>query len=109
MTTRAPRSHEEIVRRTVPNPDSSWRPSPELEKKAVKGAADPEEQALCEDVHDALIEAGIDATQFECCIDRDRVGMRGTVRDRGMGDHVIDVVERVPGVKTVVNQLRTER
>src|SRR6478672_7345904 len=107
MANRAPRSHDEIVRRTVPNPDSSWRPTSEEERRSLEGWAAPRvnEQVLHDDIHDVLILAGIDATMLRIDVDRSRVIMHGEVRDRAMADRIIGLVEKVPGVTSVIDQL----
>jgi osmotically-inducible protein OsmY len=107
MPTRPPRSYEEITRATVPEPDSSWRPSVEQEKRAYEGyrALDPDEQKLAERVHDALLAAGLDSTRLQIEIDRDRVILRGQVRDRECLMKIPAVVGQVEGVRAVVDQL----
>lgn len=102
-----PRSYEEIVRRTVPDPDSSWRPTVEQEKRAYEGfrALDPEEQMLQERVCDALLSAGLDASTLHIEIDRDRVILRGEVRDHESLMRIPTVVGQVDGVRAVVDQL----
>ncbi|HTL37184.1 MAG TPA: BON domain-containing protein [Kofleriaceae bacterium] len=110
MANRAPRSYDEIVRRTVPNPDSSWRPTSEEERRSLEGWLSPrvEEQVLRDDIHDVLILAGIDATALRIDVDRSRVVVRGEVRDRPFADRIIGLIEKVPGVTSVVDQLSTE-
>jgi len=102
-----PRSYEEIVRRTVPDPDSSWRPTLEEEKRAFEGfrALTPEEQELQEHVQDALLAAGLDASTLQIEIDRDRVILRGQVRDQESLMRIPSVVGQVDGVRAVVDQL----
>ncbi|HSD91349.1 MAG TPA: BON domain-containing protein [Kofleriaceae bacterium] len=111
MPTRPPRSYEEIVRRTVPNPDSSFRPSQEVERRARQGyrALSPEEQKLSDDIHDALITAGIPAANLSIEVVRDHVVLRGNVRDVHTDYRVEEVVRGVEGVRSVVNQLVIER
>lgn len=102
-----PRTYDEIVRATVPEPDSSWRPSPEQEKRAREGyrALTPDEQRLCDRVHDALLAAGINTQPLQIEVDRDRVILRGQVRDRHTLDRIPDLVREVEGVGSVVDQL----
>jgi osmotically-inducible protein OsmY len=111
MPTRAPRNYDEIVRRTVPNPDTSWRPTSEEERRSLEGWAAPRvnEQVLHDDIHDVLILAGIDATVLQLDVDRSRVVVHGEVRDRAMADRIIGLVEKVPGVTRVIDQLTTRR
>ena len=107
MPNRAPRSYEEIVRATVPDPDSSWRPTVEQEHRAYEGfrAMAPEEQRLCGFVHDALLAAGIDTTRLNIEVDRDRVILRGEVHDAATLSRVPDIVRDVEGVGSVIDQL----
>lgn len=107
MPNRPPRSYEEIVRATVPDPDSSWRPSIEEEHRAFEGyrAMEPEEQRLCNRVHDALLAAGMDTTKIKIEVDRDRVILRGQVTDQEMLRQVPDIVRDVDGVGALVDQL----
>jgi hypothetical protein len=107
MPNRPPRTYDEIVRATVPDPDSSWRPTPEQERRAREGfrALDPDEQRLSDRVHDTLLAAGIDTTQLHIEIDRDRVILRGHVRDHHALSRIPDLVRDVEGVGTVIDQL----
>jgi osmotically-inducible protein OsmY len=107
MPNRPPRTYDEIVRATVPNPDSSWRPTQEQERRAKEGfrALAPDEQRLCDRVHDALLAAGIDTTQLHIEVDRDRVILRGHVRDHHALNRIPDLVEQVEGVGSVIDQL----
>lgn len=102
-----PRSYDEIVRATVPLPDTSWQPSPEEEIRAKEGyrAMSPDEQRLCERVHDALLAAGINTQPIQIEADRDRVILRGQVRDRHVLERIPDLVRGVEGVRYVVDQL----
>jgi len=107
MPNRPPRSYEEIVRATVPDPDTSWRPTVEEEESAYEGfrAMDPEERRLCEDVHDALLEAGIDTMPLKIEIERDRVILRGNVVDTATMARIPEIVREVEGVGSVIDQL----
>ncbi len=102
-----PRTYDEITRATVPNPDSSWRPTPEQERRAKEGfrALAPDEQRLCDRVHDTLLAAGIDTTTIHIEADRDRVILRGHVRDHHALNQIPDLVGDVEGVGSVVDQL----
>jgi osmotically-inducible protein OsmY len=101
MPFRTPRSYDDIVRR------SSFRPTLAEEKRAVDGwkAPTPEDKALCDDIHDALIAGGIDATAVTVEADREHVVVRGTVKDRACAERIVEIVDRVPGVRAVVDQL----
>ena len=107
MTTRPPKSYDEITRATVPEPDSSWRPSKEQEQVAYEGfrAMDDEEQQLHRRVLSALSSAGIDPSRIQIEVDRDRVTLRGQVRDDATLTRVSQVVGEVDGVRAVLDQL----
>ncbi len=107
MTTRVPKSYDEITRATVPEPDSSWRPSKEQEKAAYEGyrAMDDQEQQLHRRVVRALTAAGIDASAIEIEIDGDHVTLRGQVRDAATLTRIAQVVCEVDGVRAVLDQL----
>jgi osmotically-inducible protein OsmY len=102
-----PKSYDEIVRATVPEPDSSWRPTKDQEKQAREGfrAMDAEEQQLHQRVLSALSAAGIDPSSIQIEIDRDRVSLRGQVRDRETLTRIAQVVGEVDGVHSVLDQL----
>jgi ATP-dependent protease HslVU (ClpYQ) peptidase subunit len=107
MPNRPPRSYDEIVRRTVPEPDSSFRPSPEQVRQAFEGfrALDADEQALLERVDGALATSGHDLQRVTVEVERDRVTVQGTVRDHEALARVLDIVREVPGVGEVVDRL----
>lgn len=65
----------------------------------------PQEQALFDDVHDALLEAGIDTTPLHIEVDRDRVILRGQVIDHETLLRAPGIVGDVPGVTAVIDQL----
>ena len=102
-----PKSYDEIVRATVPEPDSSWRPTKEQERQSREGfrAMDAEEQQLHQRVVAALTSASIDPSSIQIEVDRDRVALRGQVRDRETLTRIAQVVGEVDGVHSVVDQL----
>lgn len=103
----APRTYEDIARATVPDPDSSWRPSVAEERRAFQGfrAMEPAEQALWDEVHDALLEAGVDTTPLHIEVDRNRVILRGQVHDQEALMRIPSIVGDVAGVTAVIDQL----
>ncbi len=107
MPNRPPRSYEDIVRATVPDPDTSWRPTTAEERRAYEGyrALSPQEQQLHDRVHDALLAAGIDTMPLDIEVDRDRVILRGQVREPPLLDRIPDIVRGVDGVGMVIDQL----
>lgn len=101
-----PKTYDEITRATVPEPDSSFRPTAEQKKQALEGfrALDSDEQALADRVHAAL--AGNDAAagvQIE--VERGRVTLRGQVADAAALTRVVDAVRGIGGIGEVVDQL----
>jgi hypothetical protein len=100
-----PKTYDEIVRKTVPDPDSSWRPTPEQVKQAYEGfrALDPDEQSLLARVQ-AVVE-GKGTIDVE--VDRDRVTLRGHVRDPHDLNRIPDLVRAIHGVGSVDDQLFT--
>lgn len=107
MPNRVPRTYDEITRETVPDPDTSWRPSDRQEQEAYAGhrALDGEEQDLFDDVVNSLAASGEDITRVQIEIDRDRVILRGQVRSPTALGRVVDVVRSVGGVRGVIDYL----
>lgn len=95
-----PTSYDDIVRRTVPDPDSSQRPSERQEQQAREGfrAMDAQETALA-----ARVQAVAEGVEVE--VDRETVTLRGSVRDAGAIARIEDAVRAVDGVGSVVNRL----
>lgn len=105
---RGARTYDEIVRHTVPEPDSSWRPSVEQERDAYLGTRvlDADELRLRERVCERLVAAQVvdlDAITIE--IDRARVTLRGHVAEIGQLDRIEDVIARIEGVEEIVDWL----
>jgi hypothetical protein len=96
-----PKTYDEINRKTIPNPDSSWRPSPEQVKQAHEGfrAMDADEQQL-----HARVVAALSGTGVNVEVDRDRVRLRGQV-DQATLASAADTVRGVDGVGSVDDQL----
>ena len=78
-----PKTYDDIVRTTVPEMDSSMRPTREQEQQAREGfrATDADEQALSARVSGALAGSGLDVSKVNVEIERDRVVLRGQVTD----------------------------
>jgi osmotically-inducible protein OsmY len=95
-------TYDDIVRKTVPEPDSSFRPSPEQIQQAKDGfrALDADEQALEARVRSAL--AGASGVTVE--VARDRVTLRGSV-DQATANQLADRVRAIEGVSSVDDQL----
>lgn len=101
-------SYDEIVRRTVLDPDGSIRPTKGQELRAYEGERHltDDEQALYAQISEALLAVGgLAPTGLDVEIDRDRVTLRGAVADAGLLTRVEDVVRGVEGVGAVDNQL----
>jgi len=107
MPNRGPKSYNDIVRATVPDPDSSWRPTLEQERAAYEGyrGLDPDEQKLAQRVHSALAASGQDVANVTVEVDGDRVILGGKVRDADALMKIPAVVGQVDGVSAVVDQL----
>jgi len=107
MANRVPRTYDEITRATVPEPDTSWRPSDKQEHQAYEGfrALDVEEQALADTVDAALAASGEDVAHVTTEIDRDRVILRGRVASSVALNRVVELVSDVHGVREVVDHL----
>jgi HSP20 family molecular chaperone IbpA len=102
-----PTTYDEITRRIVPDPDSSFRPSPEQVRQAYEGfrALDPEEQRLLDRVRAAISASGLDIEHVDLEIDRDRVTVRGKVRDAETAARISERVRSVEGVGEIADQL----
>lgn len=100
-----PSSYDEIVRRTVLDPDSSVRPTAEQEQTAREGfrALDSVEQALHDRVVHALVAAGATGVTVE--VSRDLVTLRGRVGDPVLLRTMEDAVASVAGVTTIHDQV----
>ncbi|MBA3452219.1 MAG: BON domain-containing protein [Deltaproteobacteria bacterium] len=99
-------SYDEIVRKTVPELDSSFRPTHGQEKAAYEGTRilDADEQQLHARVVDAVRGVGgIDPMAVTVEIDRDRVTLRGRVPDPSALSQLESRVHDVDGVGVVVN------
>lgn len=106
-TVRNPSSYDDIVRRTVIEPDSSTRPTREQEQAAHQGfrALDPDEQVLHDRVVQALATLGGDASKVTAEVSRELVTLRGRVPDIAALRRIEDAVAYVTGVETIHNQV----
>jgi hypothetical protein len=95
--------YDDIVRRTVVDPDSSVRPSPEQRQAAREGfrALDDDEQ----DLHDRVAAAVADMPGVTIEVTRELVTLRGHVPTSAALYALEDAVARVPGVETIHNQV----
>jgi hypothetical protein len=97
-----PQSYDDIVRKTVPDPDSSARPTVRQEQQARDGfrAMDEHEQALAARVAAALAGMAVDIE-----VERETVTLHGKVASAADIARAEDLVGRVDGVSGVVNRL----
>jgi hypothetical protein len=103
MTVKPPRTYDEIVVQTVPEPDSSYRPTRDQRLEAMARVPPPRDEALAVKVGDALRELGADQIAFE--VDGDRVILRGAVADTRTFNRVEAAVREVDGVEEVDNRM----
>ncbi len=107
MPAQPPKSYDEIVRNTVPDPEGSWRPSDDQVKEGFR-AHDPAEQALHDRVRDALNASGLDTTRIAIEVERERVTLRGTVAPGQNLHQLEELVSRTDGVGELVNAIVIE-
>lgn len=107
MPNRGPRKYDQITRATVPELDSSFRPTEEQVRQAFEGfrALDADEQALFDRIDEALVTSGFDLSRVTVEVTRDRVTLDGEVSDSHALARVIDLVRGVDGVGEVVDRL----
>jgi osmotically-inducible protein OsmY len=101
------KTYDDIVRRTVVDPDSSVRPSREQEQAAREGfrALDAEEQVVNDQVQRAIANLGGDVAGVTSEVSRELVTLRGQVADVAMLRKVEDAVAKISGVETIHNQI----
>jgi osmotically-inducible protein OsmY len=103
MSARAPRTYDEIIARIVPDPDSSYRPTPQQQREAYERKPPPRDEALAAKVWEALREIGADNIAME--VDGDRVILRGAVADLHTWHRIEAVVSSVDGVEEIDNRM----
>jgi hypothetical protein len=88
------KTYDDITRKTVPNPDSSFRPSKEQIQQAHEGfrALDTDEQALTERARTAVaaIASGVTVE-----VTRNRITLRGKVKDADTMNRIGDAVREL--------------
>ena len=97
MSARSPKTYDEITRRTVIEPDSSFRPI------APSRPDVPDDQTLLDRVRDALLALGLDEVGLE--VEDGRISLIGWVRDHATSARVEKVVRRVEPNAPIVNHL----
>lgn len=105
MAQHTPRSYDDIIRKTVPEPDSSFRPTKEQERAAFEGERimSTDETALYQRVSDALRGSGLDTSDVSIEIDGSRVTLRGRVGDHHTLPLLENAVRAVPDVGDIVD------
>ncbi|MCX5743318.1 MAG: BON domain-containing protein [Proteobacteria bacterium] len=105
MPIRPPDSYDELVARTLIDPDGSRRPTPQQLRDTALGlrAMDVDERALTTKVDDALRAAGLGGIEIE--VEHRRVLLRGVVPDLETLNAITDTVGRIEGIETIDNRL----
>ena len=98
-------SYDEITRKTVPEPDSSFRPTKDQERAAFEGERilSSDEAELHAKVAEALRSSGLDLSEVSFEIDRTRVTLRGRVDDHHVLPMLENIVRDVPDVGDIVD------
>jgi osmotically-inducible protein OsmY len=99
---RTPRTYDEIIARTVPDPDSSFRPTAEARDEALSRVEPPRDEVLGAKVEQALREAGAAHLSFE--IEGGRVILRGALADLSTWRRVDAAVSAIDGVGGLDNR-----
>ena len=97
-----PRTYDEIVARTVPDPDSSFRPTPRQREEALTHVEPPRDVALAAKVDEALREVGAEHLAFE--VDGLRVILRGAVPDLRTWHRIDAAVRAIEGAEEIDNR-----
>ena len=107
MSNRVSRTYDEITRATVPEPDSSMRPSKEQVRNAFEGyrALDEDESALHARVMDALRDCGMNWQNVAVEVEGKRVSVRGTVDDDEALSRIPELIRNIDGVEAVDDRL----
>lgn len=97
-------SYDDIVRRTVPEPDSSFRPTPEQQRSTeTQGPLPTHDDALADAVRAALAAAGVQGVT--CEVHGGRVRLDGAVADPAELGRIEYVVRDLEGVAAIDNRL----
>jgi len=92
-----PRSYDDIIAHTVPDPDSSYRPTAQQRRDAFLYVDPPRDEALAAKVYEALREIGAQHLAVE--VDGSRVILRGVVVDHRTLRRIETTVRAVDGVE----------
>ncbi len=101
------KTYDDIVRSTVPELDSSMRPTRAQVQQSREGfrAMDDAEQALYARISEATLVGGVAMGSVQLEVARDAVTLHGNVADAAAIDRVEALVREVDGVGSVVNRL----
>ncbi len=107
MPGQPPRSYDDITRNTVPEPDSSYRPTADQERAAFAGERilSSDERVLHDAVSSALGGSGLDVSDVTIEIDDARVTLRGRVAAIHLLPRIEAVVRNVASVGDIVDLL----
>lgn len=105
-----PRSYDDITRSTVPEPDSSYRPTVNQERAAFEGERilSSDEHVLHDAVSSALGGSGLDVSGVAIEIDGSKVTLRGRVAAIHLLPRIEAVVRNVRDVGDIVDLLVVE-
>jgi hypothetical protein len=105
MPQHTPRTYDDITRRTVPEPDSSFRPTTDQERAAFEGerVLSSDEKLLYDRVASALRGSGLDIAEVSIEIEGTRVTLRGRVDDHHTLPQLESVVRDVPEAGDIVD------
>lgn len=98
----APRTYDEIIAKTVPDPDSSFRPTEKERDEALTRVIPPDEDVLATKLEEVLRDLGADHLSFD--VDGSRVTLRGAVSDLPTWRKIDAAVSEVPGVSALDNR-----
>ena len=96
------RTYDDIIARTVPDPDSSYRPTKDEERDALSRVEPPRDEALHSRVQDALRELGADHLSIDT--DGERVTLHGAVADMATWRRIDERLREVEGVRAIDNR-----
>jgi hypothetical protein len=104
-TGRTSNSYDDITRNTVPEPDSSFRPTKDQERAAFEGERilSSDETDLHNKVADALRSSGLALSEVSFEIDGTKVTLRGRVDDHHLLPQLEGVVRAVPDIGDIVD------
>jgi hypothetical protein len=102
-----PLEEPQEIPRELPERSQEWTPRPRVLGKASKGYTRSDER-IREDIWERLINSPYDASEVEVFVARGEVTLIGTVLHRADQWGIVDVVETVPGVQDVHNEIRLE-